>query len=227
MRISPTDSFIYLLRWHAISHDTEVVFSIITQAWPTFTPLNTQTITVIQVWQHKSVASQIQLNNHSYEAESLLVHWWASGTRGASPTTAQGTLLTPPLAEMCFQSSQLGPLDRDAVKCMTLHLWTANLKPILVAHSCMALTACCKCLPMVSRECPRNELPSCIASDIFRLLCWWPDNLFLFPLVPRRAGCDSSNAFVNLILRIVFLGGIMSSVECHDALHMIRQQRFW
>ena len=36
--------------------------------------------------------------------------------------------------------------DRGAVKCMTLHLWTANLKPFLVAHSCMAFTACCKCI---------------------------------------------------------------------------------
>ena len=29
---------------------------------------------------------------------------------------------------------------------MTLHLWAANLKPFLVAHSCMEFTACCKCL---------------------------------------------------------------------------------
>ena len=38
----------------------------------------------------------------------------------------------------------LGTLDRGAVKCMTLHLWAANLKPFLVAHSCMAFTPCCK-----------------------------------------------------------------------------------
>ena len=37
-------------------------------------------------------------------------------------------------------------LVRGAVKCTTLHLWAANLKPFPVAHSCMALTACCKCL---------------------------------------------------------------------------------
>ena len=36
--------------------------------------------------------------------------------------------------------------DRGAVKCMTLHLWAANLKPFLVAHSSMAFTACCRCL---------------------------------------------------------------------------------
>ena len=35
--------------------------------------------------------------------------------------------------------------DRGAVKCMTLHLWAANLKPFLVAHSSMAFTACCRC----------------------------------------------------------------------------------
>ena len=33
--------------------------------------------------------------------------------------------------------------DRGAVKCMTLHLWAAYLKPFLVAHSSMAFTACC------------------------------------------------------------------------------------
>ena len=48
--------------------------------------------------------------------------------------------------------------DRGAVKCMTLHLWAANLKPFLVAHSCMAFTARCRCLSMVSRECPRNQI---------------------------------------------------------------------
>ena len=48
--------------------------------------------------------------------------------------------------------------DRGAVKCMTLHLWAANLKPFLVAHSSMAFTACCRCLSMVSRERPRKEI---------------------------------------------------------------------
>ena len=37
-------------------------------------------------------------------------------------------------------------LTRGAVKCMTLHLWAANLKPFLVAHPCMEFTACFKCL---------------------------------------------------------------------------------
>ena len=55
--------------------------------------------------------------------------------RGAYPTTVQGNLWTPPLAEVCLQSSLWGGLwawDRGAVKCMTLHLWAANLKPFLV-----------------------------------------------------------------------------------------------
>ena len=48
--------------------------------------------------------------------------------------------------------------DRGAVKCMTLHLWVANLKPFLVAHFSMAFTACCRCLSMVSRERPRKQI---------------------------------------------------------------------
>ena len=50
----------------------------------------------------------------------------------------------------------LWALYRGAVKCTTLHLWAANLNPFLVAHSCMAFTACCRCLSMVSRERPRK-----------------------------------------------------------------------
>ena len=49
--------------------------------------------------------------------------------------------------------------DRGVVKCATLHLCAANLKPFLVAHSCMAFTACCRCLSMVSRERPQNRSP--------------------------------------------------------------------
>ena len=90
-----------------------------------------------------------------------LAHWCASWMRGASPTTGQGTLFTPPLAEVCFQSAQWGAstfVDRGAVKGTTLHLWAANLKPFLVAHLCMTFTACCKCLSMVSRERPRKQI---------------------------------------------------------------------
>ena len=48
--------------------------------------------------------------------------------------------------------------DRGAVKCMTLHLWAANLKPFLVAHSPMAFTVCYRCLSMVSRERPQKQM---------------------------------------------------------------------
>ena len=50
----------------------------------------------------------------------------------------------------------LWALNWGAVKCTTLHLWAANLNPILVAHSCMAFAATCRCLSMVSRERPRK-----------------------------------------------------------------------
>ena len=46
--------------------------------------------------------------------------------------------------------------DQGAVKYMTLHLWAANLKEILLAHSCIAFTACR--MPMVSREFPSKQL---------------------------------------------------------------------
>ena len=52
----------------------------------------------------------------------------------------------------------LWTLDWGAVKCMTLHLWATNLKPFLVTHSCIAFTACCKCLSMGSRERPRKQI---------------------------------------------------------------------
>ena len=52
----------------------------------------------------------------------------------------------------------LWTFDRGAVKCTTLHLWAANLKPFLVAHSCIAFTACCKCLSVVSKERPRKQI---------------------------------------------------------------------
>ena len=89
-----------------------------------------------------------------------LAHWCASWMWGVSPTTAQRTSLTPPLAEECCQSWLQGvswALDRSAVKCMTLHLWAANLKAFFVAHCCIAFTACCKCLSMVSRERPQKQ----------------------------------------------------------------------
>ena len=62
------------------------------------------------------------------------------------------------LVEGLFYGGGLWARNRGAVKCMTLHLWAANLKPFLVAHSSMAFTACCKCLSMVSRERPRKQI---------------------------------------------------------------------
>ena len=48
--------------------------------------------------------------------------------------------------------------DWGAVKCTTLHLWSANLKPFLVAQSCMEFAACWRCLSMVSRERPGKQI---------------------------------------------------------------------
>ena len=56
-------------------------------------------------------------------------------------------------------------LFRGAVKCTTLHLWAANLKPFPVAHICMAFTACCRCLStvlktdcqIINKECSEDE----------------------------------------------------------------------
>ena len=71
-------------------------------------------------------------------------------------------------------------LVRGAVKCTTLHLWAANLKPFPVVHSCMALTICCKCLSMVStwdaffwvefiRECGADSDSN---SPVTKILCY-------------------------------------------------------
>ena len=49
----------------------------------------------------------------------------------------------------------LRAIDRGAVKFTTLYLWAVNLKPLLVAHPCMALTVHCRCLSVVTRERPR------------------------------------------------------------------------
>ena len=66
--------------------------------------------------------------------------------RGASPTTAQGTSWTPPLAEVCFQSSQLGISEPETVVqwnvwlCICgLQTWSHSLSPIPVWHSLPAV----------------------------------------------------------------------------------------
>ena len=53
----------------------------------------------------------------------------------------------------------LWALCQGEVKCTTLHLWAANPNPFLIAHSCMAFTACCRCLSMVSRGAFENRSP--------------------------------------------------------------------
>ena len=59
--------------------------------------------------------------------------------------------------------------DWGAVKCTTLHLWAANLKPFLVAHSFMAYTACCKCLSMVSRERPWKQTARSSTKSVLKM----------------------------------------------------------
>ena len=79
---------------------------------------------------------------------------------GVCPITTQETWLTPPLAEVCFQSAQWGVSEpRNGVQwnVRLWNLWAANLKPFLVAHSCMAFTACCKCLSMASIQGPPTK----------------------------------------------------------------------
>ena len=81
---------------------------------------------------------------------SSTVGFWR---KDANPTIAQGILLTPGLAGMRHQ-----PFDRVAKKSTNLHLWTAKLKPFLVAYPCMPFTACWKCLSVVSRKRSRKQI---------------------------------------------------------------------
>ena len=61
-------------------------------------------------------------------------------------------------------------LERGAVKSKTLHFWAANFKPFLVVHSCIAFTACCKCIwcPGSAHE---NRLPGHPRTVLWR--CPW------------------------------------------------------
>ena len=108
--------------------------------------------------------------------------------------------------------------DRGAVKCMTLHLWAANLKPFLVAHSCMAFTACCRCLSMVSRERPRKHIArSSTKSAVGNELFW--GNL-----------AEKSTAML-LAIRIWVVFGKLGRLLCSDAAdlrdqwHILRLKR--
>ena len=63
-------------------------------------------------------------------------------------------------------------VDRGAVKCVNLHLWATNLKPILVAHSCMAFTACCRCHPLVSRGRRPKKIVRWSIKKVFWICPW-------------------------------------------------------
>ena len=87
----------------------------------------------------------LQVSDHSDEFKSLLAlclaHWCASWRRGASPTSARGTLLTPRLAGMCQQSWSQGVSElligvRWNVWLYTcgLQTWTHSLLPIRVLN---------------------------------------------------------------------------------------------
>ena len=84
-------------------------------------------------------------------------HWCVSWMRGASPTKAQGTSWTPPLAEVCFQSSQWGVSEPETgvqwnVRLCTcgLQTWNHSLSPIPVWNSLPAVD--------VSLWCPESVL---------------------------------------------------------------------
>ena len=74
--------------------------------------------------------------------------------------------------------------DRGAVKCMTLHLWATNLKPFLVVHSCMAFTACCKCIYGVQRASSKTDCQ--VIDKEHERVCrmWWTLTLtYIFEVI--------------------------------------------
>ena len=103
-------------------------------------------------------------------------HWCASQMRGASPITAQGTSWTPPLAEVCFQSSQWGGgvsepetmVQWNVWLCTCgLQTWSHSLSPIPVWHSLPAID--------VSLWCPESFLENRSPGHRQRVLwrCSW------------------------------------------------------
>ena len=107
-----------------------------------------------------------QVSDHSDEVESLLtlclqhtdvfLKWevWVP----PEPKELRGLLHRQKCVSNPHKPTSLWARDRGAMKFTTLHLWAANLKPFLVAHSCIEFTACCRCLSMVSRERPRKQI---------------------------------------------------------------------
>ena len=103
--------------------------------------------------------------------------------------------------------------DRDAVKCMTLLLWAAKLMPLFVAHSCMAFTACCRCLSMVSRERPRKQIARSSTKGALKMsLAIQEGNSLIFspkhvtartpPVGTPSSGKNSSESVVPILTRI-------------------------
>ena len=87
-------------------------------------------------------------------------HWCASWIRCASPTTAQGTLLTSPLAEVCFQPSQWGAsefgirVQWNAQLCTCgPQTWNHSLSPIPVWHLLPAVNVSLWCSGSAQTDC--------------------------------------------------------------------------
>ena len=96
-------------------------------------------------------------------------HWCALWMRGASPTTAQGTSWTPPLAEVCLQSSLWGVSEPETVVqwdvwlCTCgLQIWSHSLSPIPLWHSLPAVD--------VSLWCPESVLENGLPGHWQRVL---------------------------------------------------------
>ena len=88
-----------------------------------------------------------------------LAHWCPLYRKGASPATVRGNFVDSSTDRNLLPiliAGVLWTLDRGALKSMSLHFWAANLKTYPVVHSCIAFTACCKCILMAFRERPRK-----------------------------------------------------------------------
>ena len=110
----------------------------------------------------------------------------------------------------------LWTLDRVALKCMTLHLWAANLKPFLVAHPCIAFTACSIFFYMVSSGCPRKQIARSSTKNSLKmsLAIWEGSSLILcggvlledIRLLPKT----------NTNLSICYLSLLSLSITCFE-----------
>ena len=116
-----------------------------------------------------------------------LAHSCASWRRGVNPTTAQAIVdsSTGRSVSPIVILGGLVALCRGAVKCTTLHLRAANLKPFLVAHSCMAFTDCCRCLSMVSRERPQKQIARSSTKSALKMsMSIWEGSSLIF--IPKH-----------------------------------------